>query len=330
MSTLNTIINMLQFSLGPMGPILAAFLLLLFLGLIGFAFYMREQANPLARFEASATKQRARFKGNELAGLRGEARNEFLDKYSSLLEPKDEKEMSNIKEKLRAAGYVRRDAVALYYLIQMGLGLGFLLLGMAYYFLIVPEDGRTMQISIFSLVMPGVLGYMAPKYLLGKKIEKRKDEMQSSFPDALDMMLVCVEAGQSLDQAIVRVSRELGKSAPALGYEFEVVANELRAGKDRPTVLNDMAARVDLSDVTSFVSVMIQSAAFGTSIGDALGVYAREMREKRVMRAEEKANKLPVKMTLSTMVLTVPPLLIIMVGPSIVDVMNNMSAVGAN
>lgn len=238
--------------------------------------------------------------------------------------------MSNIKEKLRAAGYVRRDAVALYYLIQMGLGLGFLLLGMAYYFLIVPEDGRTMQISIFSLVMPGVLGYMAPKYLLGKKIEKRKDEMQSSFPDALDMMLVCVEAGQSLDQAIVRVSRELGKSAPALGYEFEVVANELRAGKDRPTVLNDMAARVDLSDVTSFVSVMIQSAAFGTSIGDALGVYAKEMREKRVMRAEEKANKLPVKMTLSTMVLTVPPLLIIMVGPSIVDVMNNMSAVGAN
>jgi len=109
-------------------------------------------------------------------------------------------------------------------------------------------------------------------------------------------MLVCVEAGQSLDQSIVRV------------------------GKDKIAVLNDMSERCGVQDVASFVTVLIQSTSFGTSIAEALRVYAGEMRDKRVMRAEEKANKLPTKMTLATMMLTVPPLLIILVGPSAVGI----------
>ena len=131
------------------------------------------------------------------------------------------------------------------------------------------------------------------------------------------MMLVCVEAGQSLDQCIVRVGSELKASYRALAEEFEVVAYEMKAGKDKSTVLNDMGERCGVQDVSSFVTVLIQSAAFGTSIADALRVYAEEMRDKRVMRAEEQANKLPTKMTLATMMLTVPPLLIILVGPSV-------------
>ena len=130
------------------------------------------------------------------------------------------------------------------------------------------------------------------------------------------MMLVCVEAGQSLDQCIVRVARELRASYRALSEEFEMVAYEMKAGKDKVSVLHDMGERCGVQDVSSFVTVLIQSAAFGTSIADALRVYAEEMRDKRVMRAEEAANKLPTKMTLATMGLTVPPLLIILVGPS--------------
>ena len=95
-----------------------------------------------------------------------------------------------------------------------------------------------------------------------------------------------------------------------------MVAYEMKAGKDKVSVLNDMGERCGVQDVSSFVTVLIQSAAFGTSIADALRVYAAEMRDKRVMRAEEAANKLPTKMTLATMMLTVPPLLIILVGPS--------------
>ena len=153
-----------------------------------------------------------------------------------------------------------------------------------------------------------------------RRCQTRQEEIENSFPGALDLMLVCVEAGQSLDQAILRVSVELKRSNIPLSEEFEVVANELRAGKDRVTVLKDMGVRCGVNDISSFVTVLVQSASFGTSISDALRVYAEEMRDKRVMRAEEKANKLPTKMTLGTMMFTVPPLLIFMVGPSVYDI----------
>jgi tight adherence protein C len=134
------------------------------------------------------------------------------------------------------------------------------------------------------------------------------------------MMLVCVEAGQSLDQAIIRVSKELRAGFPDLADEYELVSYEMKAGKDKTQVLRDMAERCGVTDVSSFVTVLIQSQQFGTSIAEALRVYAGEMRDKRVMRAEEKANTLPTKMTLATMMLTVPPLLIILIGPSIYEI----------
>lgn len=141
-------------------------------------------------------------------------------------------------------------------------------------------------------------------------------------------MLVCVGAGQSLDQSIVRVARELHASHPALAEEFDVVAYEMKAGKEKETVLNDMGERCGVQDVSSFMTVLVQSQAFGTSIADALRVYASEMRDKRVMKAEEAADKLPTKMTLATMMLTVPPLLIILVGPSVLGItqLTNMGA----
>jgi len=95
------------------------------------------------------------------------------------------------------------------------------------------------------------------------------------------------------------------------------VSDEMKAGKDRISVLRDLSERVGVQDVASFVTVLIQSASFGTSVSDALRVFSAEMRDKRVMRAEEKANKLPTKMTLATMMLTLPPLLIILIGPSV-------------
>ncbi len=141
------------------------------------------------------------------------------------------------------------------------------------------------------------------------------------------MMLVCVEAGQSMDQAIIKVASEIRASYPSLADEFEMVAHEIKAGKDKPSVLNDMSERCGVQDVSSFVTVLNQSQSFGTPISDALRVYAGEMRDKRVMRAEEAANKLPTKMTLATMMLTVPPLLIILVGPSVHGI-SQLGAIG--
>jgi tight adherence protein C len=123
------------------------------------------------------------------------------------------------------------------------------------------------------------------------------------------------------------VGKELRAGFPALADEYEIVAWELKAGKERIQVLRDMAERAGVPDVASFVTVLIQSATFGTSIAEALRVYSEEMRDKRVMRAEEKANTLPTKMTLATMMLTVPPLLIILIGPSVYAVGETLSSI---
>lgn len=183
-------------------------------------------------------------------------------------------------------------------------------------------------VMILAILIPGAFGYFAPKRWVNQRVAARTAEIQNGFPDALDMLLVCVEAGQSLDQGIIRVSKELATSYPALSEEFETVAHEIKAGLDKPSVLRAFGERTGVNDVMSFVTVMIQSQQFGTSIAEALRLYAADMRDKRIMRAEEAANKIPTKMTLGTMMFTVPPLLIILVGPSVHDMMENFKLIG--
>ena len=254
------------------------------------------------------------------------ARNEHLAKYSQYLDIKDEEEMSKTRTLLIRAGYTHKDAVRTLVAAQMLLGLGLLVLG-AIYSLLLAGDLPFYQ-KIGYIMIPGALGYYAPKYWVNKRVGKRQQEIQDGFPDALDLLLVCVEAGQSLDQSIIRMATEIEPSYPALAGEFLMVAQEMKAGKDKPDVLRAMADRCDINDITSFVTVLIQSASFGTSIADALRVYAAEMRDKRVMRAEEKANVLPTKLTVGTMMFCVPPLLIILIGPSLHGIADALSGKG--
>ncbi len=205
---------------------------------------------------------------------------------------------------------------------KMMMGVGFLSVGVLY--ILIQPGEPTVPSLLLTILIPGGVGYMLPSYWVERRLQQRQEDVTNGFPDALDLMLVCVEAGQSLDQAILRVATETKASSPTLAEEFEVVANEMRAGKDRVMVLRDMAERCGVNDISSFVTVLVQSANFGTSISDALRVYADEMRDKRVLRAEEKANVLPTKLTIGTMLFTVPPLLIIMVGPSIYDIYVNL------
>ena len=144
----------------------------------------------------------------------------------------------------------------------------------------VGTDNMTTQKIIMWTVGPGGAGYYLPQYWITRRVEARKEQITQGFPDALDMMLVCVEAGQSLDQAITRIAGELRASFPALADEFQVVSYEMKAGKDKVTVLNDMGERCGVQDVASFVTVLVQSASFGTSIADALRVFASEMRDQ--------------------------------------------------
>ncbi len=306
--------------LGPLGPLIAVGGAGIILLLIALPMLMMQKADPMERLKQNESLHAANKETRAI--LRDTRRNEKLNKYAQFLEPTDEQELSQIRLTLLRAGYPSRDAVQYYYFIQLVLALLGLALGVGYMLFFTDVENATMQSKILYVLLPGAAGYLAPKYWVNKRVNARRDEIESGFPDSLDMMLVCVEAGQSMDQSIIRVAKELRNSYPQLAEEYQIVSYEMKAGKDRSTVLRDMGERCGVQDVQSFVTVLNQAASFGTSISDALRVYAEEMRDKRVMRAEEKANKLPTKMTLTTMMFTVPPLLIILVGPSVVNIMN--------
>ena len=302
--------------LGPAGPVILLGGVGLLLLLACIPIVMSQRPDPMDKLKEA---QQSRVQKETKAILREKGRNDKLNKYAQFLEPTDEKELSDIKSKLQQAGYRNKDAVRTYYFAQFALALAGLGLGALYYSLNAGTDSTTKDMIMWVLG-PGVVGYMGPKYWVTKRAEKRRQEIQDGFPDALDMMLVCVEAGQSMDQAILRIAKELRASFPNLADEFLMVSYEMKAGKEKTAVLNDMSERCGVQDISSFVTVLNQSQTFGTSIADALRVYAGEMRDKRVMRAEEKANQLPTKMTLTTMMFTVPPLLLILVGPSVVGI----------
>ncbi|SEK53780.1 type II secretion system F family protein [Roseovarius nanhaiticus] len=315
--------DILTGALGPFGPIIAVGTLGVVLIALTLILFMNRPEDPLDKLKRDQKNLAA---GNSQAQrLRG-SKNEKLDKYAGFLEPQDEKQLSEMRKKLMQAGYRDRDAVRYFHFAQFALGVGGLILGVIYYVLFKSgAETTTTQIIMYTLG-PGALGYMAPKYWVTKRQQQRQEEITDGFPDSLDMMLVCVEAGQSLDQSIIRVANEIEASFPAIAEEYLIVSQQIKAGRDKAGVLNEMAERCGVQDISSFVTVLVQSQTFGTSIADALRVYAGEMRDKRVMRAEEKANKLPTKMTLATMMLTVPPLLIILVGPSIVGIMELTAA----
>jgi tight adherence protein C len=301
--------------LGPLGPIVLLGVLGVMMIVAVVILMMQQPEDPMNKLKRAAQESPTGVERRER--LRTNSRNTQLEKFKDFLEPKDVAELSKRQLQLRQAGYQSKDAVMLFHAAQCVLAVVGLVGALVYLNLLGGGEDMDTQKKLIYTIIPGAVGYYLPQYWITRRVEERKEQITAGFPDSLDMLLVCVEAGQSLDQAITRVASELAASYPALAEEFQVVSYEMKAGKDKVTVLNDMGERCGVQDVSSFVTVLIQSTSFGTSIADALRVYAGEMRDKRVMRAEEAANKLPTKMTLATMMLTVPPLLIILVGPSV-------------
>jgi tight adherence protein C len=167
-------------------------------------------------------------------------------------------------------------------------------------------------------VVAAAVGYYAPIVWLRRVIASRKDALQRAMPDALDLMVVCVEAGLGLDQAIGRVSQEVSRTHPALGDELNVLTVELRTGVSRQEALKNLARRTDLEELGNLVAMLVQTDRFGTSIGQALRVYADSMRTTRRLKAEELAAKLPVKLLLPLIFFIFPSLIVVTVGPAVI------------
>jgi len=321
MGLLDSLNNMLREMLGPFGPLIAVGFLGLILVLVTLPIMLQKEEDPLEKLKAGGRVKTKETANKPTAKLRQAQKKDKLEKYSTFLEPQNQEDYSAVKLKLLQAGYTSKNAVRMYHFAQFALGLAGLIAGLVYAFGALDFENLTTQDRVMYILGPGIAGYFFPKYWVTRRQSARQDAIVNGFPDSLDMMLVCIEAGQSLDQSIIRVAKEMRGGFPDLAHEFEIVSYEMKAGKDKTQVFKDMAERCGVADIASFVSVLVQSQQFGTSISDALKVYSNEMRDKRVMRAEEKANTLPTKMTLATMLLTIPPLLIILIGPSIYDIM---------
>lgn len=173
-------------------------------------------------------------------------------------------------------------------------------------------------VSILALTALG--GFYLPNAWLRLKIAKRRETIRDSFPDALDLLTVCVEAGMGLDAAINRVAKEIELDSKILSDELTLMNLELRAGKSRRDALKNLAMRTDLEDVKSLVTLLIQADKLGTSVSQALRVYSDTFRTKRYMKAEEMAAKIPVKLTLPLILFIFPALLVTIMGPAFIQI----------
>jgi tight adherence protein C len=165
-----------------------------------------------------------------------------------------------------------------------------------------------------------LLGWMIPYLLVKRKMRKRQDELQRSLPDALDLMVVCVEAGLGLNQALVRVGEEMERVSRTLAEELTLVSLEIRAGTPREEALRNLGIRTGVPDIRAFTAMLIQTDRFGTSIADALRIHADELRTKRRQRAEEAAAKLTVKMLIPIIVFIFPSIFLVIIGPAVFHV----------
>ncbi|MGH8566914.1 MAG: type II secretion system F family protein [Gammaproteobacteria bacterium] len=228
--------------------------------------------------------------------------------------PKSDVERSSMRAKLVQAGYRSDNAITIYYaakaLLVMSV-LAVVVFGATFF-----PGFSTTQVMMAALYAAGVAMFV-PNLYISRKVERRKREILNSFPDALDLLVTCTEAGLGLNAALQRVGQELDVSHPALAFELALVNAAIQAGVDRTDALKGLADRTGLDDIRGLVSLLCQSVRFGTSIGETLRIYSEEFRDKRVQRAEEAAAKISTKMIFPMVFCLWPSFFLVAVGPGV-------------
>lgn len=223
--------------------------------------------------------------------------------------PKSPKDMSALRRRLTAAGYRSTSVAVVYSLAEIGLP--FLCAGAALLYF----GFSRWYFALFA----AALGFVAPSTWLGRKTTLRQRQIRNGLPDALDLMIVCIESGSSVDQAIVKTSDELDISHPALAEELRLITTEMRAGKPRLEAFKNFASRTRVDDVRSLVAMLNQTDRFGTSVAQALRTHAEVSRTKRRQAAEERAAKIGVKLVFPLVFCLFPALYVAILGPAIVQ-----------
>lgn len=270
---------------------------------------------PDARKRLRGVVGQAEFSGEEFAEWQARVV-KAAGPVAKLATPTDEAEISKIRAKFLHAGFRDPSAPVIYFALKalLAIGLPVLLL------LLTDIRARPGNQPMLFLLFAGALGYYLPNVVLSRLTEYRQRELFEAFPDALDLMIVCVESGISLDAAIARTASEIGLRSPKLAEELSMVGLELRIGATRERALRNLAARTGLDEISSFVAMMLQADRFGTSVADSLRVHADSLRVRRRQRAEEQAAKIPLKMLFPLIFCIFPSLLLVLMGPAMIQI----------
>lgn len=228
----------------------------------------------------------------------------------------------DLRQKLVAAGYKAPYGPRLYTLIRLLLVIGLPTTVFLSMYLTGAMPG--MMHLYFIIFVSAVLGLYLPSLWIAAKADRRQRAIINGFPDALDLMLVCVEAGLGMDAAFARVGMEMTDSHPRLAEQFGAVVLELRAGRSHEDALRRMADRAGVDEIRAFATLLIQSSKLGSSIAQTLRTYAAEMREKRRMRAEEKAHRLPVLLSVPLVGCMLPVMIGVLMLPAVIRVIRQM------
>lgn len=240
--------------------------------------------------------------------------NSIEDKGLSLVDTKD----ASVRRQLVAAGFAAPYATRVYTLLRLVLVIGLPIL-MATFFWATGASPSILKLYI-TLAIAAAMGLYLPALFVRVRANRRQQELINGFPDALDLLLICVEAGLGIEAAFARVGMEMTSSHPRLAEQFGAVVLELRAGRSHEDALRRMADRAGADDIRAFATLTIQSIKLGSSIAQTLRTYASEMREKRRLRAEEKAHRLPVLISIPLVVCMLPTMIGVLMLPAAIRV----------
>ncbi len=239
--------------------------------------------------------------------------------------PQKELERHTTMRQLARAGFRSPMALQAYYFIKAALAVLFpllILVGATW----VPNVASGMVFTY--AVMGAGVGLLGPNFVLNRLVEKREKALRNAFPDALDLLVVCVESGLGLSAAIQRVADELEVSHPELAFELATVNAEIRVGVPRERALKNLADRTGLEDIRGLVGLLVQTMRFGTGIADALRVYSEEFRDKRLQAAEEQAAKMGTKLIFPLVLFMFPIFFIVAIGPAVIRIIDAFRMMG--
>lgn len=244
------------------------------------------------------------------------SRLESLARSAAKVAVQDEEHASALKRRLIQAGYRNRNNVEVYSASRALLAFALAVVG----FMVVPKT--SLAIMLLGALVGATLGYYGPALWVSNQLTRRQQELLNAFPDSLDLLVSCVEAGLALDAALRRVADEMANSAPELSKEFQAVTHEVNAGVPRSEALHHLGERTGVDEIISLVNVLVQAERFGTSVARSLRLHSEMVRTRRMQRAEERAAQVSPKLTVAMILFILPCLMIVLLGPAIINVKN--------